>query len=90
MDRRYQNILFQLVEELHSADKMSGEIFKKEKELYERLEKLEVENPELTDKICQIVNLISLLNSDIKYRYYEYGIMAKTVSEITNLEWGGL
>ena len=90
MDRKYQNILFQFIEELHSGDKMSGEIYRKEKELYERLEKLESENPESTNEICRIVNLISSLNSDIKYRYYEYGIMAKDVSETTNFEWGGL
>ena len=90
MDRRYQNILFQFIEELYSDDKISDEIYRKEKELYERLEKLEAENLESADEICSIVNLISSLNSDIKYRYYEYGIIAKAVSETTTFEWGGL
>ncbi len=42
LDKRYQNILFQFIEELYFDDKMSGEIYRKEKELYERLEKLEL------------------------------------------------
>ena len=28
-----------------------------------------------------------MLNGDIKYKFYEYGIMAKDVGDNTNLEW---
>ncbi len=89
MNRKHKNLLFQFIEKLYSGDKMADEIHKKERELYERPEKMELENSNLTEEIYYIMNLTASLNSDIKYRYYKYGVIAEDVGEITNFEWDG-
>ena len=69
MNIKHKNLLFQFIEELYSDDKMADEIHKKEKELHKRLEKMELENSNLTEEIYYIMNLTTSMNSNIKCRY---------------------
>ena len=87
MKLEQKNLIFQFIEELHSENKGREEISKKEEEIYETLEKLEEKNPALKEELSNLTYLISILQSDIKYKYFEYGIMVKTVKDTTNLKW---
>ena len=79
-----KNLIFQFIEELNSEKKGN---YSKEKEIYSKLETLEIENPSLKNEIGNIISLVSSLYSDMKYSYFEYGIMAKIVEESTNFNW---
>ena len=86
MDIKQKNLIFQFVERMYSEN-TEDELYKKEMELYQKLEYLEEKSPEIKNEICEIANLMVMLNGDIKYKFYEYGIMAKDVGDNTNLEW---
>ena len=86
MDIKQKNLIFQFVERMYSEN-TEDELYKKEMEIYEKLEYLEEKSPEIRNEICEIANLMVMLNGDIKYKFYEYGIMAKDVGDNTNLEW---
>ena len=86
MDIKQKNLIFQFVERMYSEN-TEDELYKKEMELYQKLEYLEQKSPEIKNEICEIANLMVMLNGDIKYKFYEYGIMAKDVGDNTNLEW---
>ena len=58
MELEQKNLIFQFIEEFHSENRGEEEIHRKEKEVYEKLAKLEVENPTLKNEICKILNLI--------------------------------
>ena len=87
MKLEQKNLIFQFIEELHSNDKGKGEISKREEEVYEELEKLEEKNPNLKNEISNLIYLISSLYSDIKYTYFEYGIISKAIKDTANLNW---
>lgn len=87
MKQEQKNLIFQFIEELYSENKGKEEIRKKEEEIYIKLERLEAGDPSLKNEVSNIINLISSLYSDVKYRYFEYGIIARTVKDTTNLKW---
>ena len=87
MKLEQKNLIFQFIEELQSENKGKGEINKREEEIYAELEKLEERNPDLKNEISNLIHIINNLYSDIKYTYFEYGIIAKTTKETANLNW---
>ena len=87
MKLEQKNLILQFIEELQSENKGKGEINKREEEIYAELEKLEERNPDLKNEIYNLIHVISNLYSDIKYTYFEYGIIAKTTKESANLNW---
>ena len=87
MKLEQKNLIFQFIEELQSENKGKGEINKREEEIYGELEKLEERNPDLKNEISNLIYLISSLYSDIKYTYFEYGIISKAIKDTVNLNW---
>ncbi len=86
MDIKQKNLIFQFIEELNSKNEKDV-LCIKEKELLKKLGDLIMKKPDLENEITEIANLMISLNGDIKYKFYEYGIIAKNVGEGTNLEW---
>ena len=86
MDIKQKNLIFQFIEEVNSKNKKDV-LHIKEKELLQKLGDLIIKNPDLENAVTEIANLMISLNGDIKYKFYEYGIIAKNVGEGTNLEW---
>ena len=81
------NLIFQFLEEIYENNKNNSSIKEIEKKLLEKLEVLREKNSSLNSEIDEIIDFIYELNGEIKYRYFEYGILAKTTFEETNLNW---
>ena len=87
METKEINLIFQFLEEIYENNKNNSSIKEIEKKLLEKLEVLREKNSSLNSEIDEIIDFIYELNGEIKYRYFEYGILAKTTFEETNLNW---
>ncbi len=81
------NLIFQFLEEIYENNKNNSSIKEIEKKLLGKLENLREKNQSLNSEIDEIIDFIYELSGEIKYRYFEYGILAKTTFEETNLNW---
>ena len=52
-----------------------------------KLETLKEKSQDLRVKIDDIIDIIYELRGEVKYQYFEYGILARTTFEDTNLDW---
>lgn len=89
METRQKNLIFQFLEEMYEEEKDTNSLFLQEKKLIEKLEALKTKYPGLKDAIFEIIDIAIILNSEVKRKYFEYGLMAKEVMGTTNLEWNG-
>lgn len=87
MEVKEINLIFQFLEEIYENNKDNSSIKGIEKKLLGKLEILREKNQSLNSEIDEIIDFIYELCGEIKYRYFEYGILAKTTFEETNLNW---
>ena len=87
MTKNQKNLIFQFLENIYEEEKDINQLFQKEKQILKNLDKLKEKLPESEELIVNITDQITILNTDIKYKYFEYGIIAKETIEIENVSW---
>ena len=79
MELSEKNLLFQFLKEIQENKKTEFPIQKLENQLSLFIDTLKSNHPELSSELISLNELIYELNSEIKYQYFEYGIMAETL-----------
>ena len=87
METKEINLIFQFLEEIYENDKSNSSIKEIEKKLFGKLETLKEKSQDLRVKIDEIIDIIYELRGEVKYQYFEYGILARTTFEDANLDW---
>ena len=84
MNSKSKNLIFQFLLELEEG-KAEKEICAEEKKLMEKLHYTEEKYKVSGEIITEIKELFIILKSEIKFKYFEYGIIANQITETTNI-----
>ncbi len=84
MISKSKNLIFQFLLELEEEKAEEG-ILAEEKKLMEKLCHAEEKYKISGEIITEIKELFIILKSEIKFKYFEYGIIADKISETTNI-----
>lgn len=79
MDNEQKNLLFYFIEEVSSDTDNKTILHQKQENLLSELEQIPEEFPELKEIISRLSDLIVELCSEMKYKYFEYGITANDI-----------
>ena len=79
MDNEQKNLLFYFIEEVSSDTDNKTILHQKQENLPSELEQIPEEFPELKEIISRLSDLIVELCSEMKYKYFEYGITANDI-----------
>ena len=79
MDNEQKNLLFYFIEEVSSDTDNKTILHQKQENLLSELEQIPEEFPELKEIISRLSDSIVDLCSEMKYKYFEYGITANDI-----------
>lgn len=79
MEKEQKNLLYYLIEEINSNTENKTTLYQKQETLLSELEKIPEEFPELKKLITRLSDSTVELFSELKYRYFEYGITADDI-----------
>ena len=79
MDNEQKNLLFYFIEEVSSDNDNKTILHQKQENLLSELEQIPEEFPELKEIISRLSDSIVDLCSEMKYKYFEYGITANDI-----------
>ena len=79
MDNEQKNLLFYFIEEVRSDTDNKTILHQKQENLLSELEQIPEEFPELKEIISRLSDSIVDLCSEMKYKYFEYGITANDI-----------
>ena len=79
MDNEQKNLLFYFIEEVSSDTDNKTILHQKQENLLSELEQIPEEFPELKEIISRLSDSIVDLCSEMKYKYFKYGITANDI-----------
>ena len=79
MDNGQKNLLFYFIEEVSTDTDNKTILHQKQENLLSELEQIPEEFPELKEIISRLSDSIVDLCSEMKYKYFEYGITANDI-----------
>ena len=79
MDNEQKNLLFYFIEEVSTDTDNKTILHQKQENLLSELEQIPEEFPELKEIISRLSDSIVDLCSEMKYKYFEYGITANDI-----------
>ena len=81
METKTKNLLFQLLNEI------STDITEQEETIFNELDQLTAKYPEISSKLGKLSDSFVDLHSNMKYQFFEWGILADNTLKTTNLNW---
>lgn len=82
MNSNQENLIFQFLLELEEKD---ADVSEEEKKIMEKLHDTKEKYKISREIITEIKEHLIILKSEIKYRYFKYGITAEKILETANL-----
>ena len=79
MEKEQQNLLFYFIEEISSDAENKTTLHQKQENLLSELEKIPEKFPDLKELISHLSDSMVELCSEMKYKYFEYGITANDI-----------
>ena len=79
MDNEQKNLLFYFIEEVSTDTDNKTILHQKQENLLSELEQMPEKFPELKEIISRLSDSIVDLCSEMKYKYFEYGITANDI-----------
>ncbi len=79
MDNEQKNLLFYFIEEVSSDIDNKTTLYQKQENLLSELEQIPKKFPDLKEVISRLSDSVVELCSEMKYKYFEYGITANDI-----------